>query len=181
MQNEEVTVGKILITEYERLKEEQKVRIGFRDNLLYVSIAAVAAVIAATLPARLGPPLLLLIPPVSIVLGWTYLMNDEKISAIGRYIRDDLGPRLSNAAGISEPVFGWEVQHRHDARRRSRKVLQLCTDILTFIAAPLAGLTVLWTVGSLTPALIILSIAEAIGVLVLATQVVRYADLGSGP
>jgi hypothetical protein len=108
-------------------------------------------------------------------------VNDEKISAIGRYIRDDLGPRLSNAAGIPEPVFGWEVQHRNDVRRRSRKVLQLCTDILTFIAGPLAGLAVLWTVESLTPALIILSIAEAIGVLVLATQVVRYADLGSGP
>jgi hypothetical protein len=52
MQNEEVTVGKILITEYERLKEEQKVRIGFRDNLLYVSIAAMASVIAATLRSQ---------------------------------------------------------------------------------------------------------------------------------
>lgn len=43
-----------------------------------------------------------MLPPVSVILGWTYLVNDEKISAIGRYVRGDHadgGKRAADAAG----------------------------------------------------------------------------------
>jgi hypothetical protein len=45
-------------------------------------------VIAVSVSAR-DPGYLLLLPPVSLILGWTYLANDEKISTIGRYIRGE--------------------------------------------------------------------------------------------
>ena len=114
----EMDAGKVLLAEYERLKDEQKTRIGFRDNLIYATLASIAAVVAATLSSRGNNALLLLIPPVCLLLGWTYLVNDEKVSAIGRYIRKDLGPRLARRTTLTEAeIFGWETAHRADRDR----------------------------------------------------------------
>ncbi|MEW2633762.1 hypothetical protein AB0903_19405 [Streptomyces sp. NPDC048389] len=186
---ERVTIGDLLLTEYQALKEEQRARIGFRDNLLYAMLAAIAAVVAAVLQAKGRPELLLLLPPVSVLLGWTYLANDEKISAAGRYVREELAPRLASLANASpasvspspdreEPrVFGWEIAHRADARRRSRKLLQLAVDLLAFCAIPLAALVVFWVAGDAGVVLVAVSVLELLAVAALGGQIVRYSDL----
>lgn len=178
MSEPDVTVSKLLLAEYERLKEEQKVRIGFRDNLIYATLASMAAVLTAALTAKGHANLLLLLPPVTTLLGWTYLVNDEKVSAIGRYIRDDIGVRL--AAVVSADVFGWEIAHRSDPRRRTRKVLQLVVDLGGFCAPALAAIVVYWVNGPLRWPFLVVSIAEAAVVGVLALEMIRYADLGVG-
>jgi hypothetical protein len=187
----DVTVGQLLLIEYQTVKDEQKTRIGFRDNLLYVTLTVVAAVIAASAQAG-RPAMLLALPPVCVVLGWTYLVNDQKISAIGRYVREDLGPRLarlarseevggagasgaSGQAGEGAEVFGWERVHRGDRRRRSRKAVQCVIDLLAFCLVPLAGLTVYWTGGQGSGGLLVVSVVEALAVLGLGAQVVSYA------
>lgn len=179
----EITVGQLLLTEYQTLKDEQKARIGFRDNLLYVTLAAVAAVIAAAAQAK-QPQMLLALPPVCVVLGWTYLVNDEKISAIGDYVRNELGPRLAAAAGSSgtaEVVFRWETAHRSDARRRSRKLIQCAVDQAAFCAVPLAALVVYWVHGGSGALLMGLSVIEALAIAGLAVQILLYAGmLGTG-
>ncbi|MET8808635.1 hypothetical protein [Streptomyces sp. NPDC004546] len=178
----EITVGQLLLTEYQTIKDEQKARIGFRDNLLYVTLAAVAAVIAAAAQAK-QPQMLLALPPVCVVLGWTYLVNDEKISAIGDYVRNELGPRLAAATGSSdtaEVVFRWETTHRTDARRRSRKFIQCAVDQGAFCAVPLAALVVYWVHGG-EALLIGLSVIEALAIVGLAVQILLYAGmLGTG-
>jgi hypothetical protein len=171
-----VSAGQLLIVEYERIKEEQKARIGFRDNLLYVTLTAMAAVIVAAVPGRQGPAMLLLLPPVSAILGWTYLANDAKISEIGHYIRSELAPRLATMAQTADPVFGWETAHRGVPHRRSRKLMQLTIDLITFFAAPVAALVVFWTEASPSPALVAVSLAETALLLVLAAQILRFAD-----
>ncbi len=98
MAEQDMGEGQLLLAEYQSVKDEQKARIGFRDNLLYVTLAVVAAVIAAAAQAR-QTSMLLALPPVCVVLGWTYLVNDEKISAIGRYVRGELTPRLAAVTG----------------------------------------------------------------------------------
>jgi hypothetical protein len=170
---ERVTLGDLLLAEYQALKEEQRGRIGFRDNLLYAMLAAIAASMAAVLQAKGRLELLLLLPPVSVLLGWTYLANDEKISAAGRYVREELAPRLASLANASPAhdsrahtspanvppsgdreelrVFGWEIVHRAAARRRSRKLLQLAVDLLAFCAIPLAALVVFWAADMPVP------------------------------
>jgi hypothetical protein len=40
--------SRALLTEYEQLKEEQRSRIGFRDNLIYAGLIALAAAATAT-------------------------------------------------------------------------------------------------------------------------------------
>ncbi|MEV0321001.1 hypothetical protein ACIBKX_11070 [Streptomyces sp. NPDC050658] len=174
-----ITVGQLLLTEYQVVKEEQKARIGFRDNLLYVTLAAVAALVAAA--AQTGQAAMLLaLGPVCVVLGWTYLVNDEKISAIGAYVRGELGPRLVELAaatdeGAAAQAFGWETAHRGDARRRSRKAIQCLVDLVAFCVVPLAGLVVFWADGEGGGLLLALSVVEAVAIVGLACQLVWYA------
>jgi len=175
--NADITTGKLLLVEYERIKEEQKTRIGFRDNLLYATLGSMAAVIAAALNAHGRTDLLLLLPPVSVLLGWTYLVNDEKVSAAGRYIRDEIAPRLELIAGADRPVFGWETAHRTDSRRRGRKLLQLGVDLSTFCVAPVAAVVIFWAYGPWSVPLVVVSLVEMAAVAVLGTQIVRYAEL----
>ncbi len=177
MPEQNVTVGQLLLAEYQSIKDEQKARIGFRDNLLYVTLAVVAAVIAAAAQAKQAS-MLLALPPVCVVLGWTYLVNDEKISAIGRYVRDELGPRLTQLAhsGGDFAAFGWERAHRGDARRRSRKAIQCAVDLTAFCAVPLAALVVFWAGGEGGGLLVTLSVLEALAVAGLGVQVVLYAS-----
>ncbi|MFF9621319.1 hypothetical protein [Streptomyces griseosporeus] len=175
MAEQDVSVGQLLLAEYQSVKDEQKARIGFRDNLLYVTLAVVAAVIAAAAQAKQSS-MLLALPPVCVVLGWTYLVNDEKISAIGRYVRDELGPRLSQLADSSGGfvAFGWETAHRSDARRGTRKAIQCVVDLTAFCAVPLAALVVFWVSGEGGGLLVGLSVLEALTVVGLAVQVVLY-------
>ncbi|MEV5310445.1 hypothetical protein [Streptomyces sp. NPDC052610] len=171
-EHSDVTAGQLLLAEYQSVKDEQKARIGFRDNLLYVTLAVVAAVIAAAAQAKQAS-MLLALPPVCVVLGWTYLVNDEKISAIGRYVRGDLGPRLARLAG-EDTAFRWETFHRGDPRRVSRKAAQLVVDLLAFCVVPLSALAVYWA-GDVTRGLLVISVVEALVVVGLAVQVVAYA------
>ncbi|MFF1376309.1 hypothetical protein [Streptomyces sp. NPDC058308] len=175
---EEVTLGRVLLVEYEQLKAEQKSRIALRDNLIYAMLAATAAVIAATIPSTSRTALLLLLPPLAVLLGWTYLVNDEKISAIGQYIRSTLSPRLKGVADQSDDVFGWETAHRQDRRRGTRKRLQLAVDLLAFCVSPGAALTVFWVNGHLTWPLLTVSLVESVALVALGVQIALYADLG---
>jgi hypothetical protein len=174
MADPDVTTARLLLAEYERLKDEQRTRIGFRDNLIYVTLASMAGVITASLAAKGHANLLLLLPPVSAVLGWTYLVNDEKVSAIGRYIREHLALELDPAGR----AFGWENAHRSDARRRHRKILQVVVDLGTFCAPALAAIVIYWINGPRSWAFMVVSFAEMVVVLAVAVEVVRYADIG---
>jgi hypothetical protein len=167
----------ILLAEYERLKEEQRVRIGVRDNLIYATLASLAGVVVVTLTGHGHPDLLLLAAPVCVVLGWTYLANDQKVSAIGHYLRTQLTPALTTLTTPDVPVLAWETTHRQDARRTSRKRLQLAVDLLTFCLPGLAAVALHWHYGHHTAALLAIALAETLAVLALATQITRYADL----
>lgn len=181
MPERDVTVGQLLLAEYQTVKDEQKTRIGFRDNLLYVTLTVVAAVIAAAAQAK-RTEMLLALPPVCVVLGWTYLVNDQKISAIGAYVRGELGPRLAAVASAEETaVFRWEVAHRADARRSSRKAVQCVVDLLAFCVVPLAALVVYWAGGGTSAGLVVLSVGEALAVVGLGVHIVLYAvPFGAG-
>ncbi|MEU6928194.1 hypothetical protein AB4225_16720 [Streptomyces sp. 2RAF24] len=173
--NEDVTEARLLLAEYDRIKEEQKARIGFRDNLLYVTLAASTAVLAITVQSR-HRQLLLALPVICLVLGWTYLVNDEKISAIGRYIRDHLRPRLTELSGAQGAVFGWEDYHRSDTSRTVRKRLQAAVDLFTYLVFPMAGVIAFWSSVSSSPWLLSVSILEALALVMLARQLLRYAE-----
>jgi hypothetical protein len=92
--------------EYDKLKSEQAQRIGFRDNMLFVHLAAVGSV-ASWVLTNLDKPnvvyALLVIPWICLILGWTYTVNDHAVSRIGKYIRLVVDKRASKIVGL-EPV-----------------------------------------------------------------------------
>ncbi|MCV2460271.1 hypothetical protein OEB94_13410 [Streptomyces sp. ICN988] len=172
---EDVTESRLLLAEYDRIKEEQKTRIGFRDNLLYFTLAASTAVLAITVQSR-QTQLLLAVPVICLVLGWTYLVNDEKISAIGCYIRDQLGPRLAELSGAHGAVFRWEIYHREDASRTTRKRLQTAVDLFAYVALPMICVAAFWCSPAIQPLLVIVSLAQVLALAVLSWQFLRYAE-----
>jgi len=125
---------KIHLFEYNSLKNEQTQRIGFRDNLLYAMLVAFGGAVGYVLSNDNNLNILLILPWLCFILGWTYVINDEKISAIGRYLRLELSPKLSHLTHVStETFFNWEIAHRQDRYRISRKITQLIVDLLSFV------------------------------------------------
>ncbi|WP_369186051.1 hypothetical protein [Streptomyces sp. Y1] len=172
---DDVTESKILLAEYDCLKEEQKTRIGFRDNLLYFTLAAATAVMAVTVQSG-QLPLLLSVPAICLILGWTYLVNDEKISAIGCYVRDQLGPRLGELASAHGTVFGWETYHRNVAGRTLRKRLQTAVDLFAYVVLPMVCTTAFWCSRTVQPLLVLASLVQTLALVVLGWQFLRRAE-----
>jgi hypothetical protein len=169
----------LVTLEYQQLKDEQRTRITARDGLIYATLASVAGVLAAGV--KTGSPLLLLVlPPAVLLLGWTYLANDRKVTEIGAYIRTDLATRARVLLPGADP-FGWETHHRihtTGSGRRGLKVGQLAVDLIAFclpaIAAPLVLVLGPWP----TPAwAIATALAEVAAAAVLADQIACAADL----
>lgn len=176
-------VLKVWMAEYDKLKTEQAQRIGFRDNLLYATLGVYGVIVTFAFGATPNYTALLVLPWVCIILGWTYLVNDEKISAIGRYIRLTLVEKVKDKTGYSDlnSLFGWEIAHRDDDRRKRRKIEQLVIDELTFVFSGIAALITFWLVVP-QPALAanILAIIELILLIILGIEIIIYADLAKG-
>lgn len=167
----------VLLAEYEALKAEQTSRIVLRDRLMYAALAALAATLALVVQPTGRQYLLLLLPLVCMVLGWTYFVNDQKISAIGRYLRRHLAPSLVASAQCADQMLTWESVHRRDPLRRLDKSMQLVVDLLMFAVPALLSVVLYWTADDVRTDLLVVSIAEALGTLGFATRVVVAADL----
>jgi hypothetical protein len=124
------------LAEYTSLKLEQTARIGFRDNLLYVTLAVVGALCAWALAAPGHRSALLLVPWACFILGWTFVRNDAKVTSIGHYIRDELTPGLGDAA----PLFGWEAYRQKVRWRYFRKLQQVVVSLMAFCVSSVMAL-----------------------------------------
>jgi len=178
----QVNLIEIYLKEYEKLKDEQISRIGFRDNLVYVTLVAIGSVISYALSDTDNYFVLLVLPFICFVLGWTYLVNDEKISAIGRYLRTNCTSEIKKMVDESSlQMFGWEVTHRSDKRRVSRKILQFIVDEITFVGSGLTALIANWMLMPKIPKEIyFISLIETVLLLILAIEIFIYADFKKG-
>jgi hypothetical protein len=187
-----------LAVEYDKIKSEQSQRIGFRDNLIFVHLAATGAIASWVLTNSSTPNAihaLLVIPWVCIILGWTYVVNDNHISRTGRYVRTVMNQRACALAQL-EPVevvegdgrkfilsetFGWESYHRIDKRRVSRKILQCVVDEIIFFLPGVLALLGYGYLSSYSMCGYLLSsvlFTEFICLLVLGAAIIAYADFG---
>lgn len=168
----------ILLAEYNVLKTEQGQRIGFRDNMIYVTLGSFGAILSFAIAEKINYHAMLLIPWICVILGWTYLVNDEKISAIGQYIREDLRAKIQGQLGEGSGLLGWEGYHRGDHRRKRRKFEQLIIDLTTFVFSGISALIFFWlSVDDLSIGIGLLSIVELIFLLILGFEILVYADL----
>ncbi len=188
MADEQRQILDVYLQEYRKLKDEQTQRIGFRDNLLYVTLALFGTVLAFILGDKENPYGLLVLPWASLILGWTYLVNDQKISAIGQYIRYTLVEKVSSLAcragadiGEIESIFGWEITHRSDKRRKRRKIEQLIIDEIAFVLSGIMALLGFWVrMPQASLAVQCLCWFELVLLVVLGLEIAIYADLSGG-
>jgi len=188
MADEQQQMLDIYLQEYGKLKDEQAQRIGFRDNLLYVTLALFGTVLALAMGEKANPYALLVLPWASLVLGWTYLVNDQKITAIGRYIRYTLVEKISEMTGEAdkgveavESVFGWEIAHRSDPRRKRRKIEQLVIDEIAFVLSGIVALVAFWILVPQMHGLAqVLGWIELVLLVILGIEIFIYADLAKG-
>jgi hypothetical protein len=149
----------LLLAEYGEVKSEQRNRIQHRDGLVYTTLAAMAAVLAATFSVHDGAVLMVL-PPLALVLGWKYLSNDEKIGTAGSYVRERLAVRAAELSGVAGPVFEWETYHRAGPFQFARRYVQVGVDLLAFCVLPAAALIAFWVVGPCPAGLVVVSVVE---------------------
>jgi hypothetical protein len=182
MTQSENSMLELFLKEYDKLKSEQIQRLGFRDNLIYANLIAMTGIIAIGATDVVRILLLLILPMICVVLGWVYLVNDEKISAIGRYIRYTLTDKVKEAAKITDPnIFGWETAHRSDERRISRKYIQLFVDLFVFVLPGFVAITIFWlNAPNILVPLRWIAIVEGILLAFLGIQIYIYADLKKG-
>src|SRR5690242_2433618 len=72
--------------EYRTLKAEQLERIKQRDNFLNLNIVAIGVISSVAIQGSRRDVIWLLIPWVTFILGWVYLSNDDKITAIAQHL-----------------------------------------------------------------------------------------------
>jgi NADH:ubiquinone oxidoreductase subunit 3 (subunit A) len=172
----------IFLKEYDKLKSEQAQRIGFRDNLLYVTLGIFGTVVSFAVSNSANYYALLVIPWVCLILGWTYVVNDEKISALGEYIRIELVRMIKDEAkvlGINS-IFSWESYRREAKGRKLRKIEQFIVNQITFVISGIVALIAFWyLVPKALGEVKILAGVEFVLLLVLAWEIWNYADLSS--
>jgi hypothetical protein len=180
--NNSEQILEIFLKEYDKLKSEQTQRIGFRDNLLYVTLGTYGAIVSFALSKTENYNALILVPWISVVLGWMYLVNDQKISAIGKYLRETLAKNLKEKLSLDldeYALLGWEIDHRSDNRRKRRKIEQFLIDEIAFVVPGMLAIYAFWRLSLTMPfeAYILIGI-EVLLLLALAIEIFVYADFG---
>jgi len=134
----------IYLREFEGLREEINSRIGYRDNLIYVTLASIGGLITYTFSQEKNNYGLLILPLVTFILGWMYVLNDEKISAIGYYFKGKLSNKIKLLLEIfnHDCIFEWEEFLRSKERKRLHKGFQIFVNQLTFVFSGLVSLIV---------------------------------------
>jgi hypothetical protein len=169
---------KAYMVEYERLKQEQTQRIGFRDNLMYANLVAITGVISIAIADKARLPVLLVLPLVNLALGWTYLVNDQKISAMGRYFRTTLSDKVKKLIGTGvDELWSWEIASQGDTRRKSRKIFQLLVDEIMFVLPGVIAIVLFWALSGGFSWLHGIAIVGSLLLVFLAVQIGIYAEL----
>jgi len=133
----------ILLEEYKVLKSEQLERIKHRDNIIYVLLGAVGTLFSFAIIHQ-ATYVVAIIPMISFVLCWLYLVNDRKISEIANYINNDLAVQLSALIDANLDIFNWETVHKQYKGRKARKLIQFVVDILIFALPALGGVLMVY-------------------------------------
>lgn len=108
------------------LKSEQLERIKQRDTFLNLNIVALGVVTAVAQPGQRSGGVWLIVPWITTILGWAYLSNDDKISAIARHLRLQVSP-LDTASS-------WETSRKGLLPLRVRWYADVTVFVLSFVA-----------------------------------------------
>jgi hypothetical protein len=165
----------LIAMEYKQLKDEQTARIIARDGMIAVTLGSI--VLAAAKVGPLNVPLVLLALPAGLlIMGWTYLANDRKVTEIGHYVGRDLAQRAQALVPGWDP-FAWETRHLKVCGRRRHKRIQAVVDLVMFCGSAAAALALLWSNYHLPSWAATTALVELAATVALGWEILRAADL----
>jgi hypothetical protein len=107
------------------LKAEQLERIKQRDGFLNLNIVAVGVITAIAVQGQRQAAAWLVVPWVTVILGWAYLSNDDKVTAIARHVTAGLAPAAA--------VRSWETGAKGLLPPAVRRVADGVVFVLSFV------------------------------------------------
>lgn len=117
--------------EYASMKQEQLERIKQRDTFLHLNIVAIAVNSAIAVQGAEQALAWLVLSWISLILGWTYLSNDDKVSALALHLKD------LQHAGIAPR---WESGNKGLIPRRVRRVADAIVFTAAFLLPTIVGI-----------------------------------------
>lgn len=169
-----------ILKEYEKLKDEQIKRIEYRDHMIYLTLVATGGIFSFAFDKPDHNIAYLVLPFLCLVLGWTYLDNDIKISKIGSFVITVLLPKLKNIHPNDNILITdtWEEFLRKDPLRKKRKWFQLFIDQTIFCFSSIISLATFFLIdNSISWTHILIAIIEVLLIIFLSIQIYKYADL----
>lgn len=167
-----------ILLEYEKIKDEQRVRISIRENLFYITLLVLGAVFSSILTSSKLEFGYLALTPVLFVISNAYYYNDEVIGRMNDYIRENLAPRLAAVVthGAND-LFYWETFNRITNRKR-RRVYQMVANLILYPGA--SGTSLLFFASQKSEVAFIEKLFVTICALLTALmfiQVIYYSDI----
>ena len=116
--------GALTTAAYTALKAEQSSRISLRDNYGLTYAASLATLFFGEPHAVKNTAVLLVVPPVAFIGLHAYASNDQRVSAIRAFLRNNLPSSLAR---------DWEAGHHEPGLVASmRGILRLIVSMLLF-------------------------------------------------
>jgi hypothetical protein len=125
------------LAEFQALRAEIQLHLGSEARLVALNLTATAAISAAVIQYRASGLLLLIVPPLSMALGFSWLGHRIALYVLGAYVRDELWPFVQSR--LRSPLPSWE--ERWCGRRgvlHNRLVLNASEPALFIAPAALA-------------------------------------------
>ncbi|WP_134129942.1 hypothetical protein [Kribbella pratensis] len=108
------------------MKSEQLERIKQRDSFLNLNVVAIGLTASLAIQLEGRQHAWLLIPWITTILGWAYLSNDDKVTAIARHLEQN--------AGISESLGLWESSTKGLTPSALRRTAEIVVFLIAFVA-----------------------------------------------
>jgi len=169
-----------LLSEYTKLREEQNKRIEFRDHMIYLTLGAIGAIFSFGLEKPQFNSAFLILPFICIVLGWTYLANDEKISSIGKYFENYLIPKIDTLPPDHKLSLSdnWDSIIRKDKKRKGRKIFQLFIDLSIYCFSASLSIVAFLVLNKNIPFYLhFIIVIEVLLIIFLSVQFFRYSEI----
>lgn len=125
------------MSDFPSLKAEQIERIKMRDSFVNLSIVSIGIMISAAFASAVPRvEILLAIPWVAMAFGWSFVLNDVKISRLASYFASNQGPSNSSNSG-------WEVWRRSYQRSwLESPIIGALVQLLIFVCPGLVSIVV---------------------------------------
>ncbi len=175
----------VLMNRYQALKAEQLKRVATRDNVLYLMVVSIGAVISLGSKQEISPYIYLIPPWICVLLGCVHVINDQKVVDLDALVADVLGQAQKIGDGWEDITSPTTLREKSESTRRLYRGFLLSIKVIAFIIPGLVSLYLFlesnggkfWRIENETLAVKALVLFEAFMLMSLLTWLDRYRSI----